>query len=115
MEGCAGLLEEAFALATLEEEALKEEDVEQAEVFFALRQQVLDEVWEQRDAFDTPVLHEALSRMLTIQEHLTEVATALRDSVKETLVTSKKQAQYFGGYRTLMTEENKAQLYSTRT
>ena len=99
MHPCAQLLEEAELLLEQEEAALAEEDAERLAQLVERRVICLNDAWEARNGYDELLLHKRLRAMEARQSSLEVNARSLHERLRETLSTTRKQNQYYAGYR----------------
>jgi hypothetical protein len=106
MHTSATLYDEAISLARLEELALEEEDIDRAEELADRRADLLFDAWRLRGAGE--LLVEQLQTLQSIQQHLQERATRLRDKLGGQIAAERKQSKYFNGYRHDQAQRQKA-------
>lgn len=115
MHPSAMLLDEAMALAGLEEQALAEEDVDKAEELANRRAGLLFDAWRMRGGYDENLLTERLHKLQAMQRHLQTRAESLRTKLAGQMSTERKQAKYFNGYRHAAAQSQKAFYFDKRS
>lgn len=108
MHICEILLQEAFALAAREADALELENAEDAVELSQIRAGLLNRVWQERNGFDEAVLKERLIALSALQNKLAEKAEAHQESLRQKLDLRKKQEGYFKDSRKRYAESQKA-------
>lgn len=108
MHPCAILLGEVLTLSRLEEEALEQEDLEQAEDLAQKRSELLQQAWKEREGYDVDLLRNTLIVVQAMQERLLEMATEIHEKLGSQLKNTKQQGKYFAGNRYLQAESQKS-------
>ena len=115
MHPSAVLLDEAIALARLEELALAEEDLDKAEELANQRAELLCDAWRMREGYVENVLVEHLRKLQTMQEQLQNRAESLRAKLAGQISTERKQAKYLNGYYHVTAQAQKAFYFDKRS
>ena len=109
MDACREHFAEAFAFAMIEKDALLAEDVDQVEKYAFLREEAIAAaLLAGEEDGDEAFMRESLMRMQQVQAELDITAQALYEKIRETLTVTRKQGQYFAGYRKEVNEANKS-------
>ena len=95
MHPCAMLLGEALTLASLEDEALVLEDLDQAEDLALKRSELLNRAWEERDGYDRDLLRNTLLIIEAMQSRLTDIARGIQRDLGAKLQQARQQGRYF--------------------
>jgi len=108
----SALLDNVLGLIGLELEALAADDLDKAEELATRREELLAQVWEQREAWDEAELRARLLQVVEAQAELITAAEGLQRKYREQQKAGRQQGKYFSTERHLHTESRKA-LYVT--
>jgi hypothetical protein len=108
MHVSAVLLENVFGLISSELEALSADDLDKAEELAARREELLEQVWQQREGWDEAELRDRLFRVVAAQAELIAAAEALQRKYREQQNAGRKQAKYFSTERHLHAASRKS-------
>ena len=115
MHPSAAILDEALALAKLEESALIDEDLDKAEELADKRADLLSDAWRLRKGYAEDLMIEQLQKLHAIQQNLQHRAEALRAKLGNQMSTERKQAKYFDGYLHDKAQSQKAYYFDKRS
>ncbi len=99
MNACSRLLDQAYLLLDLEEQAMEQEEEEQVAFFAEIRQQVLDEVWANRAASNPADLERHLGSILHRTAAMAVRLQAWHERMREGLQKSKAYNKFAAGSR----------------
>lgn len=108
MHPCATILGEILDLSRLEEKALAQEDVEQAEQLAERRSELLTRAWLVREGYDKDALWDGLLLIEAMQERLHEMAMGLHEKMTADMYTVQQQSKYFTGTRHLQAQNKRS-------
>jgi hypothetical protein len=115
MHICAVLLDEVLGLISSELEALSADDLDKAEELAARREELLEQVWQQREGWDETELRTRLFRVVTAQAELIAAAEALQRKYRGQQSASRKQSKYLSTERHLHAESKKSNYFDTQS
>ncbi len=113
MHPCAMLLDEALVLAKLEEKALCDEDVDQADDLAGKRASLIEKAWQERDGYEEGTLRNHLLVVQAMQERLEEMASALHKKLRGMLNSNRSRSKYFSGSRHNLAQSQRSYYFNT--
>jgi len=108
MQVSAALLENVHGLIVSELDALSADDLDTAEELAAQREELLGQVWQEREGWDAEELRTRLLRVVAAQAELISAAEGLQQKYREQKQAGRKHAKYFSTERHLHAASRKA-------
>jgi hypothetical protein len=108
MHTCAMLLGEVLALASLEEEALILEDLDQAEDLARKRSELMTQAWKERDGYDRDLLRNTLLIIEAMQSRLLDIARDMHRDLGAKMRQTRQQGRYFAQNRRQVEQAGKS-------
>jgi hypothetical protein len=102
------LLGEVLALSSLEEEALAQEDLDQAEDLAQKRSELLTQAWKERDGYDRDLLRNTLMIVEAMQSRLLDIARDMHGKLGAKLRRTRQHGRYFEQNRNRIRQAKKA-------
>jgi hypothetical protein len=108
MHTSGALLENILGLIGSELDALAADDLDKAEELAARREELLEQVWQQREGWDEEELRTRLLQVIAAQAKLITAAECLQRKYREQQKAGRQQNKYFSTERHLHAESRKA-------